>query len=174
MPTPAEVISIYKLASVYASQDISNGQIFGKRINTKLPLVLQMEGGILEWLYVQDPADSRLVKIANYVFALCEMYGLTAFATITGGGGTVIPGMPIIPSIPYLIQITGASFANATDYNDSRIVGKNLVIFWSGISNPLSNPSQFVNTSTGFRITIDGVDIKNGAPESIFEIFILN
>jgi len=99
--------------------------------------------------------SDELYSAANYLLHLCGSYALTAQAIISGGGGGT--GTIVNPTSPYLIPITSADFANATDYNDPRIVGRNLAIFWNDIPRYL-NPNEFIYTSTGIEITVPGFD----------------
>ena len=87
------------------------------------------------------------------------------------GGGSVIPINPTEPFV-YLIPITGADFSDATNYNDTRIVGKQLQIFWNDINRYLE-ADEFENTSTGINILVPGFD-ASAKPTYSLVIYIVN
>lgn len=159
MPTVPEIIEIAKgsqyLAADYTDKNsiIYNGSKTTKILSSNIYRIRKS----VEWMYNLSPNYTGLQGVANYLLSLCGMFGLTAQAIISSGGGTVTPGTPGIIQ-PYLIPITSADFANATEYNNPEIVGKNLAIFWNDIPRYIYSPSEWVNTATGINILIGGFD----------------
>ena len=155
MPTIPEIIDIAKLSQALANLDNGRSGLFGQRPDPLLPMKLYMERKAVEWCYDLDNTDSSLTETSNYLYSLCGRYGLTAQAIINGGTGG---GAVVRPNSPYLIPITSADFASATAYNDPRIVGRNLAIFWNDIPRYIYAPTEFEYTTTGINILIDGFD----------------
>lgn len=122
-------------------------------------------GGVTPVGYSQS-----LQSTSNYLYYLCGKYALMALAIINGGGGVV--GTVVQPNAPYLIPITGADFATATEYNNPAIVGRNLAIFWNDVPRYLF-PNEFEYTTTGINITIPGFDATANPGYQLF-IYIIN
>ncbi len=115
--------------------------------------------------------------IKRYIIALCGSNFLFKAQNATGGGSSITPSLPV--SSPYLIPITGADFANSTDYLNVSIAGKNLEIWWSGANRYLYEPSsplgaEFAYISGGVQITIAGFDAAGLNMTDQFKIYILN
>jgi hypothetical protein len=176
--TTAEVIDIAKVSQVLAAQFIAtNGLYGGSGVDRRLPRMLYIERKSIEWLYGLDPTDTSLVGTTNYVYALCGRFGLVAARIIaSGNGGTVAPITPPEGfSFEYLIPITASQFANATEYNDTRIVGKTLQIFWNNVNRYIElADGEWTYTPTGIQILIDGFDSTTTNADAIFKIYIVN
>jgi len=184
--TPAQIIDIAKLSQMYAGNAIAKGSLFSPELSPKLARILYVERRSLQWMYNLSPTNTTLQNVANYVYRLCGRFGLRAIAVLGGGagGGTIIT--PVRPtqfgfSFEYLIPITAADFATATDYNDSRIAGKQLEVFWKNIPN-YQTPTgwQLIYTPSGFTVFVNdgtGGNAFNAFTtnsDAIFDIYIVH
>jgi hypothetical protein len=57
-------------------------------LDRELPTKLYMERKAVEWLYLQNPNDSTLIKTSDYLLQLCGRYSFSAQAILNGGGGS--------------------------------------------------------------------------------------
>lgn len=182
--TPSEVIDIAKLSQFYASDAIAKGSLFGRELSPMLHKILYTERKSLEWAYNLDPSISSLQNVANYVYKLCGRFGARAIASLGNGGGTVIT--PTTPtslgiSFEYLIPITAADFSTATDYNSSKIAGKQLEVYWTNVNNyETSYGWRLIYTPTGFTVFVDdgngnnAFDAFGANSDAEFKIYIVN
>ena len=177
--TVSESIGIGTVSSYLASIDIANGALYGERLDTFLPVLLCMETDVLDWQNEFNPTDISLQQDANYLYSLCAPYNVEAEAILNENNSGSTPA--IIPDLPsagvYLIPIKGSDFnlngvPDATHYDDTRIVGKNLAIFWNDVPRYLI-AGEFAYTPTGLNILIDGFDAINN-PNYEFFIYIIN
>lgn len=166
-----QTLVIAKISQYLAANDIASAGLYAGGVDVNLPRKIYLVRKNLEWIYDLDPASSELTGVGNYLLSLCSKYRLKAQSLIAGGG--IIVGGVVVPISPYLIPITGADFSDATHYNDARIVGHNLAIFWDGVNRYINSPSEWSSTATGFQINIAGFDATLD-PTTHFEIFILN
>lgn len=127
-------------------------------IERGLDVQLFVERKSLEWEYAQDPASENLYAIGNWVLALCGVYLFQA-QQISGSGGSISPITPSEGSSGvFPIYITQSNFADATNYNDDRVVGQNIIIFLNEINRYLIPFVEFQLTVTGVDITLAGFD----------------
>lgn len=155
--TVAEKIEIAQASQFLAANDIAKGGLYGGGISARLPRLLYMIRKNVERLYGLDPSDSTLTKTSNYMYSLCAPFSLRAQA-ILGGGGTIASVVPVSATSVFPIYITQANFTTATDYNDTRIVGQNLMIFYNEINRYLIPGTEWSYTATGVSITLPGFD----------------
>lgn len=185
--TPQQIIDIAKLSQMYAANFIGNGSLFSPELDPKWARILYVERKSLEWRYDLNPTDSTLQNVANYVYRLCGRAGLKAIGVLgggAGGGGTII--VPTTPStlgftFEYLIPITAANFTTSTEYDDIRIAGKQVEVFWKNIPNFQSSFGwQLIYTPTGFQVFVDdgagnnSFDAFGANSDAEFEIFIVH
>jgi len=150
MPTPAVTIQIGQISTVLASADVAKGNLFGKRIDPQLPVILYVETDILNAIYTADSTWEDLQEVADYVYALCGRYTAKALNIINGGGGGVSPSPTPIQYYP--IYITQANFTTSTFYPNTNIFGNNILIFVNEYNRYLL-ASEFTVSSTGITIT---------------------
>lgn len=107
--------------------------------------------------------SATLRTIADYLFALCGIYGIQA-QQIVGGGGVVVtpvtPGGGGVVSI-YPFMITSSDFnADGISYDNPDIVGDNLTIFVNEYAQQwlVAGPTTFSYTPIGIVMNIDGWD----------------
>src|SRR6185437_1201080 len=169
--TVLDKINIAKLSQTLATIDILKSGLYAGCIDLELPRKLYCIRKTIENTYNLNNSDSTLLATSNYLIALCGKYYLAAQSAISGGGSI----SPIIPTLPftYLIPITGADFADATNYNNNKIVGKQLAIEWSGV-NDYMDSTMFVQTATGFQMIVAGFDATTTNITDKFKIFIVN
>lgn len=160
MLTIPQIIQIGDVTVYLAANDNAKGNLFGQRIASPVsPVLVEQVTDALRWRYDGNPTDTTLRGTANYLFWLCGLYNLQAQAIIGGsGGGTVIPITPGTGSGIFPIYITQDNFDDATNYNDTRIVGQNLIIFMNEINRYLIPGVDFAYTVTGINILIPGFD----------------
>ena len=169
MPTNAVILNNAPAACVLAGNDIANGDLFGQRIDPLLAQKIYSTYFVIYKIYVLDPNYSGMNAACLYLWELMNKYGIRAMGY--SGGGTVVPPTPS-GSFEYLIPISGSDFTDATHYDNPKIVGKSLKIYWNDISRFLFN-SEFDMTTTGINITAAGFDAVAN-PTYLLDIFIIN
>lgn len=170
MPTVPVTIQIGYISTVLAAADVAKGQLFGKRIDPQLPVILYVETDILNAIYTANNAWNAIFttdtvvdgiqEYADYVYALCGRYTAKALNIINGGSGGGVSPSPT-PIQYYPIYITQANFTTATFYPNTKIFGSNVIIFWNEVNRYLL-PSEFTISSTGITITAVGFDATSG------------
>lgn len=157
--TTPQIIYIAKISQQLAQVDIMKKGLFGGGMDVRLPRKIYMIRQNVEWLYDLDSTDTTLLDTGRYLLAICGKYAMAAAVIMnsgTGGGTAVVPATPF--TFDYLIPITSSDFATATTYNDTRIVGKGLAIFWNDIPRYIIEGSEWALTATGIEILIPGFD----------------
>lgn len=157
------ILDIANISEYLAVCDIERGGLYGGGQIGDLPRKIYVVKKNVQWMFDLDPDDDTLRFTANYLYALCNRYVLAA-QHISGGGGSVSPVVPSFGGLfEYLIEVNGGvpDFTNATDYDDARIVGKNLVLFLNDIPKFLIAGTEWAYTPTGVRILIPGFDAVN-------------
>ncbi len=175
--TIQQAIDRGNLSASFAVVDNERGLLFGARLSAPAsPRTILMVTDALQWGYEGGAqTDQSLREVANYLIWLCGKYGQQAqfILDTTGGGGSVVPGGGSGITFDYLIPVNGGvpDFTNATDYDDPRIVGRNLEIFWNDIPRFLV-AGEWTYTATGIRILVAGFDATANTYD--FKIFIRN
>lgn len=135
MPTPVDTIQYTKGSQYLASKAVQRGALFGKSVNSNLPIVLAVEGYVLSFLYDIDPSNSALQSLANYCWGLDGSFGLTMQGIISGGGGTITPGTPTILPPPHDFIVSSSSYI--PDGSSTKIItefiGRNVIFSRNGI-----------------------------------------
>ncbi len=164
--------------SIYlAGNNNAKGSLFGARIASPTsPITIAMVTDALDWGYDGGAqTDESLRAMANYLTWLIGVYGQQAEAILQGsGGGTVVPGGGGTASSVYPIYIISADFeANGTSYNNSNIVGDNLIIFINEYSQQwlVASGTTFAYTATGINILIPGFDANTQSWSMVIEKF---
>jgi len=165
MPTPALTIEIMKVSQYLASADIAKGNLYGKRVDPRLPTMLYVERRGLQDVYAKDPNYDGIQQVSDYCYALCAPYQFTAENIVNGGGGGMVPSPTPNQSFP--IYITELDFLSSTEYDNPVLSGNMLMIYLNEINRYLSPPQninatpEFVLTPTGIEITLDGFDARS-------------
>jgi hypothetical protein len=175
-PSAEQVIEIASLSQMLAANEFEKLGLLGGGLDKRHARMLYVERKSLEWMYGLSSSEETLIKVSNYVYALCGMFGLKAQYLInTGTAGVITPVIAAAGfSFDYLIPVGAADFDSATTYDDPRIVGKSIVVFWNNIPRYLV-AGEWDYTATGIEILIDGFDAT--APEyadAQFYIYIVN
>ncbi|HXU25764.1 MAG TPA: hypothetical protein VN698_00925 [Bacteroidia bacterium] len=169
MPTNAVILDNAPASCVLAGNDIANGSLFGQRIDPLLAQKIYSTFFVINKIYGLDPTYNGMDAACLYLWELMNKYGIRAMGY--SGSGSIIPPTPS-GSFTYLIPITGADFSVATNYNNPKIVGKILQIFWNDINRYILS-SEYNQTSTGVDILIPGFD-ATANPTYELLIYIVN
>jgi len=166
--------------SVYLSgNDNAKGDLFGPRIAAKFVnsnVTILMVTDALRWGYEGGAQTAQSLRsLRNYLIWLIGKYGQQAeFISQGAGGGSVIPSGSAGFNFLYLIPITAADFTDATTYNDTRIPGKQLKVYWNNINRFLLSSEFSQPVTGGITILIDGFDAQGANSDAEFDIFIVN
>jgi hypothetical protein len=159
LPTISETISIGRISTYKAANDNAEGALFGKRLASPTsPVTIAMVTDALEWGNDGGAQTDTVRQVANYLIWLCGKYALQARAilNITSGGGSVTPssgGDSVFP-----IYITDSNFTNATQYEDSRINGRNIIVYFNEINRYLIPSTEFSVSGDTLTILVPGFD----------------
>lgn len=152
--TVAEIITIAQISQYLAANDIQKSGLFGGGTDLRLPRKLYLIRKNVEWMYDLDPNDDTLLSTSNYLYALCGKYAFAARRTINQGGTVA----PISQQDYFPIYITEADFNSATFYPNTRLFGKNIIVYLNEINRYLIPDSEFTVSQTGLTITLAGFD----------------
>lgn len=176
--TIAEKIQVGDISSYLALNDVANGSLFSPRLDPLIGFMITMETDAIRWENDFTPANTSLTFTSNYLMALCGAYGAKAKEMLNINGGSVVnPVFPGGSGIKSPIKITGADFANATDWDgvnsDSLSVTPSytLQVFWNDI-NRFLDETEWVRTQDGVQILIPGFDASTTNLTSVFYIFV--
>ena len=141
MPTTPNTIAYANISQYLASDSISKGSLFSTITNPELPTILLVENFFLNYLYTNDPSNTGLPALTNYVWGLCGAFGLTAQGIISGGGGSVTPVTPFIAPPPYQFEVSASSFMVTGDTSKtiSNFIGYNLLFIRSNTTQSTVN-----------------------------------
>ncbi len=109
MPTVQEIHTIAPIAIVLASNDVSNGTLFGARPNPNLPIQLELIRYAVDYRYNLEgiaggaTPSASLTLTSNYFYSWMGSYGSKAYHLYVTGG--IIPN-PSSPTIVYGLPIT--------------------------------------------------------------------
>lgn len=157
-----DIINIAKISEYLATIDIEKSGVYAGGIDHLLPQKLYNIRKSIEWLYDLNSSDISLIPTSNYLYSLCAPYSLEAANILAAGSGGSVS--PITPSgggsgSALLRLVITNSNLSGNDYNDPRIVGKNIQIFISAYNEEwLYAPANFTQTATGISITAPGFD----------------
>jgi len=125
----ADIIGWAKEAQILSLiGELKKKKTVGGNIDADLHIKLYVERKTLEWAYAQDPTDTELFKQANYVFALCGIYGIKAMST----SGCVPPSISVDPtnqtpiiggSTTFTVVVSGSNISYQWQFNNSNISG---------------------------------------------------
>lgn len=117
MPTVTEIHNIAPIAQYLASNDISNGALYGHGSNPNIAVQIYLMRKPVEWLFALENIaggaipSATLTQTSNWLFSWLGQYGLQASYLINNGGVIVNPSPP--PTI-YGLPIT-ATYTAAVD-----------------------------------------------------------
>jgi hypothetical protein len=181
------ILDIARVSGYLVANDVAKGALFGERVDPDWPLRLYLERKAVEWMHERDSDYDTLRASANYLFALCGGYASKALrvmarAGVVPGDGTAGDGAVIVGPAPgsytmdflYLVEVVGVDFADATNYNDTRIAGKELVVYWNEVNRYIEVGSEWAYTTGGIQILIEGFDATADHATATFKIYIKN
>lgn len=168
----SDIINIAKVSQLLASEAVGSGVLFGSTADPQLPEAIYTERKSVEWLYGLDANNGSLAGSSQYLLALCGRYYITAQTILNGNsGGSVVPVNPT--TNPNVIFASGSDFADATNYNNTLLAGRTFWIFFNDINRAIINPAEWVYTSTGFNVLINGFN-ASANPSYLLIITIIN
>jgi hypothetical protein len=187
MYTVAEIIDIARVSQYLVTVEQTRRGLWSGGTDPRWARMLYVERQGVEWMYALDPEDPNLIKSAYYLYALCGRYAQVALDKMaaagvapgggaTGGSGTVVSPTPgsYTVDFEYLIEVAGSQFTSPTTYNDARIAGKDLVIYWNEVNRYIEAGAEWQYTDTGIEILIEGFDAATSHADAHFKIYIQN
>jgi hypothetical protein len=91
----SSLIPLAKICQYLSSYDVTlDTALNGGSLNNELPRQIYQTRKNVEWMYANNPSDSSLVLVGDYLYALCGRY-ISVAKTILGSQG----GIPINPSL---------------------------------------------------------------------------
>lgn len=161
MLTVPEIIRIAKITEYKLGAKVMQSEWNNARMDKDLPLLIFNTRKSVEWAYEMDDNYSGLKKAANYLYTLCGETGLLARAVDQNSAGVVSVGVSDGSATGFPILKVSADFeSDGVSVNDTRFVGKNLMVIIKEIPTFLLSGSGFIYTSTG-------IQIKTGAGATI-------
>lgn len=159
--TVAEKIEVAQASQFLAANAAAKG-LYKDGNSGILSRLIYMIRKNVERLYNLSPSNPTLTKTSNYMYSLCAPFSLKA-QSILGGGGSVAPIAPPSQSLIFPLVVTGADFeADGVTYNNSDIVGENLMLFVATFNQEWQfAPAFFSYTPTGIQIVFPGFDANN-------------
>lgn len=159
--TVAEKINIGRLSGLYTSNELAGGRLIGGQIDKRLPNLIYAVTQGLVWMNELSSPTVDADLVGNYLISICRHSTKAEGVLALNNGGTVAPITPSTGAASvFPIRISSADFVTATEYNDTRITGKNLMIFIDqGNQQWLNSGSDtFAYTLTGIQILFPGFD----------------
>lgn len=171
MPTTPNTIAYANISQYLASDSISKGSLFSTITNPELPTILLVENFFLNYLYTNDPSNTGLPALTNYVWGLCGAFGLTAQGIIAGGGGSITPITPSIAPSPYQFVVSASSFmvTGQSTITISTFIGYNLLFVRNNITQSTVNTGGTYyswNRTTGEFTCVGAAEV-----DELFQIY---
>lgn len=167
MATIAQKIQWAKTSQYLAQYAVHKGEETDSLLPSKIYAVRKS----VEWMYGQDPTESSLETTIAYLLDLCGIYLMRAMGISGSGGGAA--GAISSSGTPFLIEVFGSDFEDATNYHDSRVVAADdIKVFWNDINRFLTSV-EFARTVNGIEILVDGFDAEENPTYDIY-IYLIN
>lgn len=161
MLTVPEIIRIAKITEYKLGARIMKGQWSTALMDKDLALLIFNTRKSVEWAYDMDDEYAGLLKAANYLYTLCGDDGLLARAVEQNTGGSIDVGTGDTDTTGFPILKVSSQFEDdGVNVNDSRFVGKNLMVIIREIP-------TFLLAGTGFTYTSTGIQIRTGTGATI-------
>lgn len=159
MPTVQETISIAQLSLPMARVDVDKSSFRGGILDYLLPWKILVLKKSVQWASAQSATYSNIEATANFLYALCDKYGVLASDALniqtSVDGGPVVTVVDEVSVFP--IAINETDFTSATFYPDTRLVGNEIKVHLNEINRFLTT-SEFSVSGTGLTILLDGFD----------------
>lgn len=159
MATFADTIKIGYISAYLANIDSLKSSLFGRKLDTRLQLMLQMETEAVDWMYQLNPTDTSLTSTVNYLYELCGVYAVKALNIVaSGSSNTTLTNVAsngyIYTSIPYIVTSTdlgtGAPVNNTTVWTNPIFINAQQLTFILVDNVPETSGSGFTfNPTTG-------------------------
>jgi hypothetical protein len=139
-----QIIQIAKISQYLAVADIAKGTIFSPVVKAApfTPQIIYMERKALEYQYDNNPSDSSLIKVGNYVYALCGKYAVQA-QNIEGNGG-IVANIDPLPVLPMPLDFIVSSLSIIPEFTSSitltGLIGCNIEFTRGGIVQTTTDP----------------------------------
>lgn len=128
--TIPEIIEIAKVSQYLANKDESKGSLFGGVLDPNLGYKIFVIREDVEQLYELDNNNTNGVyninTMAEYLYGLCQSYGLVSQAIISGGGGS--PISPIYPNGYVWTSQVWIFGTETTDINDTSFFTRTILV----------------------------------------------
>jgi hypothetical protein len=146
LPIPS-IISLASICQYLADYDVTlDIALNGGSLNKRLPRQIYQANANLEWMYSQDPNNSNLVLLGDYVYALCGKY-ISVAKTILGSQG----GIPINPSISVNAYVFRQILLNVNGDSGEPIAGTYVY-----------QNADLIQASQLYQLTINGSTFYEG------------
>jgi hypothetical protein len=126
----ASIISLSKICQYLSSYDVTlDTALNGGTLNSSLPRQIYQTRKNVEWMYSQNPNESTLVEVGNYLYALCGRYISVAKTILGSQGGVIIPPSSSTNTYAfnqlYLVVDgnSGSPVVNTSTYQNSLLIG---------------------------------------------------
>jgi hypothetical protein len=157
MPTTSSTINIAKVSQYLSAVDIMKGGLFGSKINENWDVDLYMERKAVEWASGQSATYENIYETTQYLYWLCYKTNKAQYIINSNTGGELAPVQsPDDCCIDlYPIYISASDLDEEGNYNNSDIVGDNVILFFNDNDEKWHRASAdwFLFTPTGIRIT---------------------
>lgn len=173
MPTVTQIVTqIAPISQFLASNDIVNGALFGARNNPLLALQLYITRLSVKYRYDYEDIEGgnvpsqSLVSASNWLYQLCDKYGLYALSLVESGG--VIPGITPVPignysapvSSSYTATVDGETDLQLTDVNGNVLPSGSQIIWVQKSTTPLPLQSIQYRYSAPILTLLDGISMS--------------
>jgi len=173
--TVAQQIQYAEISQYLAIQDIALGNLFGKKLDMRLPVTLYNERKAVEWMYSLNASDSNLIANGNYLYSLCGKYGLRA-QQISGGNGTIAPTSPTLLPLILDFEVTSTSIITTGESSKVlsayRYIGYEILLFRNNIQqSTVNNGGTYYSwDSTTATLTFLGGALNAGELITIYPV----
>lgn len=154
-----QILQIAKISQYLAVADIAKGTIFSPVVKAApfTPQIIYMERKALEYQYNNNPSDSNLIKIGNYVYALCGKYAVQA-QNIDGNGG-IVANIDPLPQLPMPLDFTVSTTTiipeGASTLTITGFIGCNIEFTRNNITQTTTDPGGGGSYYSWDRVTGD-------------------
>lgn len=173
MYTIPQTLTQAQVSQYLAQMQLNSDAIYSGTLDKRMAKMIYTERKSVLWAYNANPNDPTLVSTVNYLIWLCGQFRLMAIGIIAGGTGgqPITPTPPPTPTADNFIPITGADFTDATNYENSEIVGKNINVFYNDINRFLV-AGEYTPNSLGLQILLPGFDALTVNINTVLKIFV--